>query len=270
MAFNNAVDATQTGFQSITAGGQWNGRTLTAGSGINITNGDGIAGNPTISSTVFITVAQQVFTANGTYTPTAGMQYCIIECVGGGGGGGGVAATGVTDGAAAGAGGSGEYAEGVFDAATIGVSQAVTIGAAGAAGAAGNNAGGSGGNTSVGALISAFGAAGGSGGAASSTAAVADGGNGGTGGAGGSVRFAGQKGGWGQTFAGGVVDITMVLAGGSGRFGSGGQTTIVTSSAGAAATGFGAGGGGAINGNTQVARAGGAGTAGYVVVTEFI
>lgn len=44
----------------------------------------------------------QVFTASGTYTPTAGMKHCIIECIDGGGGGratvtssaAGVAATG--------------------------------------------------------------------------------------------------------------------------------------------------------------------------------
>lgn len=50
MAFNNAVNANQTGFQSLTSGGVWNGRTLTAGAGISIANGDGTAGNPTISA----------------------------------------------------------------------------------------------------------------------------------------------------------------------------------------------------------------------------
>lgn len=50
MAFTNAVDATQSGFQSITSGGVWNGRTLTAGAGIAISNGDGTAGNPVISA----------------------------------------------------------------------------------------------------------------------------------------------------------------------------------------------------------------------------
>ena len=30
------------------------------------------------------------FASSGTYTPTAGMVYCVIECVGGGGGSGGV------------------------------------------------------------------------------------------------------------------------------------------------------------------------------------
>lgn len=52
MAFGNAVDANQSGFQSVTSAGVWNGRTLTAGTGISITNGDGTAGNPVISSTV--------------------------------------------------------------------------------------------------------------------------------------------------------------------------------------------------------------------------
>jgi len=52
MAFNNSVDAKQSGFQSITSAGAWNGRTLTAGTGISITNGDGTAGDPVISSTI--------------------------------------------------------------------------------------------------------------------------------------------------------------------------------------------------------------------------
>ena len=51
MAIANAVDAGTAGFQSLTSGGIWNGRTLTAGAGINITNGDGTAGNPVISAT---------------------------------------------------------------------------------------------------------------------------------------------------------------------------------------------------------------------------
>jgi len=51
MAVNNAVNATQTGFQSLNSTtGVWNGRTLTAGTGISITNGDGTGGNPVISA----------------------------------------------------------------------------------------------------------------------------------------------------------------------------------------------------------------------------
>lgn len=50
MAFNNAVNAKTAGFQSLTSAGVWNGRTLTAGTGISITNGDGIGGDPVISA----------------------------------------------------------------------------------------------------------------------------------------------------------------------------------------------------------------------------
>lgn len=51
MALANAINATQTGIQSQTSSGVWNGRTITAGAGISIENGDGISGNPTISAT---------------------------------------------------------------------------------------------------------------------------------------------------------------------------------------------------------------------------
>src|SRR5205823_4319986 len=44
-----------------------------------------------------LTVTKQVFTGNGTYTPSAGMVYCIIECQGGGGGGGGVSGGATTE-----------------------------------------------------------------------------------------------------------------------------------------------------------------------------
>lgn len=58
MAFNNPVNANQSGFQSLTTGGVWNGRTLTAGSGISISNGDGISGNPVISATGAASIEQ--------------------------------------------------------------------------------------------------------------------------------------------------------------------------------------------------------------------
>lgn len=51
MAINNAVNANTAGMQSLTSAGVWNGRTLTAGAGISIANGDGVSGNPTISAT---------------------------------------------------------------------------------------------------------------------------------------------------------------------------------------------------------------------------
>ena len=52
MALNNSVNATEQGFQSLnTTTGIWNGRSLTPGTGIAITNQDGTGGNPVISST---------------------------------------------------------------------------------------------------------------------------------------------------------------------------------------------------------------------------
>lgn len=52
MALGNAVDASVQGFQSLdTTTGIWTGRSLTAGTNVNITNNDGTGGNPVISST---------------------------------------------------------------------------------------------------------------------------------------------------------------------------------------------------------------------------
>ncbi len=52
MALTNPVNANVQGFQSVnTTTGVWSGRTLTAGTGISISNGDGTTGNPTISLT---------------------------------------------------------------------------------------------------------------------------------------------------------------------------------------------------------------------------
>lgn len=49
---NNAVNAQIQGLQNFNAStGAWTGRTLTAGTGISISNGDGTSGNPVISAT---------------------------------------------------------------------------------------------------------------------------------------------------------------------------------------------------------------------------
>ena len=48
----NAVDASQTGFQSLNAPtGVWAGRTITGSAGVTVTNGTGVAGDPVISLT---------------------------------------------------------------------------------------------------------------------------------------------------------------------------------------------------------------------------
>jgi hypothetical protein len=51
MALSNAVNAQTAGVQCLTSAGVWNGRTITAGTGISVSNGDGVSGNPTISAT---------------------------------------------------------------------------------------------------------------------------------------------------------------------------------------------------------------------------
>jgi hypothetical protein len=81
-------------------------------------------------------INQQVFGASGTYTPTAGMKFCIVEGVGGGGGGGGAATTSIaaTEASVGGGGGAGSYGRAMFTAALIGPSRAVTVGTGGAGG----------------------------------------------------------------------------------------------------------------------------------------
>jgi len=206
-----------------------------------------------------VTVNKQVFVNSGTYTPTSGMAYCIVECIGGGGAGGG--ATGSASTAIAG-GGGGQGGRSIYygTAATIGASKTVTIGAAGA----GSNGatGGNGGTTSLGSLCVANGGSGGSAGQS---------GNSGQGGAGGAigtgdVAFVGSPGGYGIR-AGLTMTAVHGGMGGAGALGAlAGNTQAV---AGNAAGGAGAGGGGAATNNTTSSVAGGNGGSGAIIVTEF-
>jgi len=236
---------------------------LTAGSGISITNG---SNSITIAATgANSQIVIQTFTSNGTYTPTTGMDYCIIEVLGGGGGGGGAAATSAIQFSSGAGGGGGEYERGAFSAATIGASQAVTIGAAGAANS--GAAGGNGGTSSVGAIISAGGGIGG-GTIAAAAGGLLNGSAGGSGGSGGSLVIGGNTGGyaWFSTASG-------FLVGGNGAntiYGAGGGAQTTPNTAGFSASSFGSGGGGASNGLSQAAIAGGSGGAGIVIITEFI
>ena len=110
----------------------------------------GASTTPSWSTSAPITkVNVQLVTAAGagTYTPTTGMQYVIIEAQAGGASGGGAAATGAAELAVAGGGGGGEYIRAFFTAAQIGASKAYVVGAGGAAPAAGNNPGNNGSNT---------------------------------------------------------------------------------------------------------------------------
>jgi hypothetical protein len=160
----------------------------------------------------------QTFTANGTYTPTAGKTTFLVFATGGGGGGGGSAFS-----ASGAGGGGGGTALRLFTSIEMGNSASITVGAAGGPGSYsqnGGSAGGTGGNTifqpaGTGLAITGNGGSGGSG----------SGGSGGgqtnsqvdvTGNRGSSVRsggtsfFAGGKGGGG---IGGSAQANNALAG---------------------------------------------------------
>ncbi len=210
----------------------------------------------------------QTFTSAGTYTPTSGMLYCKIEVLGNGGGGAGVPLTSVGNFVGGGGGGAGEYQSGVFSATTIGASKSVTFGATGTGGVAGQNNGTAGGTVAVTGVISAAGGSGGISVAQSSTSTAAAGGAGGTGGSGGSVITPGTAGGFSVTSFTGVFLFSG--QGASSQYGSGGQG-LVAVAAGNNAGGYGAGGGGALNNASQAAgKAGGNGSTGIVIITEYV
>lgn len=213
------------------------------------------------------TVKKQVFTASGTYTPSTGLLYCVIECVGSGGGGGGANNASATQIYGGGGGGSGSYSRLVASAATIGASQTVTVGNAGSGGAAGSNNGTAGSDVSVGTLCIGKG---GQGGSFASVAGVPTGGAGGVAGTG-DLTSAGQPGGFGGYS---TANTTFVASGfgGNSHFGGGAASAMATAGAsvsGNAAGNYGGGGsGGSVNSLAGTA-AGGNGSKGVVIITEY-
>lgn len=224
-------------------------------------------GGTGVTTGAVVSVKKQIFTADGTYTPSAGMLYCIIECVGSGGSGAG--GTGPTTGFfVGGGGGSGSYSRKYATAGDVGASQVVTVGAGGTAPAAGNTNGGVGGNVSVGGLCIARG---GNGGNYASTGQI---GSGGSGGAPHTGDFtisgnAGSSGIWttstGILFSSGAGGSSF-FAGGAAAVGQGGSGSTSTGSAGG---NYGGGGSGGNARDTTNTFAGGNGGRGVVVITEF-
>lgn len=202
---------------------------------------------------------------SGTYTPTTGMLYATIECVGGGGGGGGVtgAASQIYGG---GGGGSGSYCQSSSSAASIGASQTVTIGAGGAGGTGSAN-GSTGGASSVGALCTTNG---GLGGQFSATGLQL-----GIGGAGGAVGTGNQShpgnAGSGGSFNATASNIQIPSGvGGASFFGGAPVSAIPGANQNGVAGQRGAGGSGAYSASSATTPTGGAGGAGYCVVTEWL
>lgn len=231
----------------------------------------------------------QVFTANGTYTPSPNLNYCVMECVGGGGGGGGSYVPGTNFVAIGSGGGGGGYAKRTIPAGSIGGPQTVTIGTGGTGGKGSLNPpnGSSGGTTSIGALLSASGGRGGSGYHATGAAngyIVFIGGNGGVG-SNGDLNCAGAQGatGWVSIDISGSNDWGLGIGGaggnsfyGAGAFpGSAGPVSIASNPTpkffpGNPGNIYGGGGSGA--GSLWYSTTpinGGNGAPGIVIITEF-
>lgn len=247
----------------------------TAGTSGNVLTSDGTNWNSSAPAT-FSVINVQTFTSSGTYTPTAGMKYCVVECIGAGGGGGGVADTTTGPGvAAAGGGAGGQYARTAYSAATVGASQSVTIGAAGTAGTNTPGNGGSGGITVFGSTSPIFQAAGGAGGtlcASTTSSRVVLGGAGSASGGGGTLTTGGSPGGYGICNFGNTLGLGASGVGGSSFFGGGGVSRLISnatgSTAGATGLNYGGGGSGGVSSNSA-AQTGGAGAAGFMIITEY-
>lgn len=190
----------------------------------------------------------QTFTANGTWTKTAGTKKVRVRAWGAGGGGQGSD----TAGAGAASGAAGAYVEGLYDVSSL-ASAAIIVGVGGAAVPAGNALnGGDGGDTTITAL--GISAGGGKGGTSVGNA------TGGTPGAPttGTVFSVSGQGGQGNTGVyGGIGGASHSSYGGLPHIGSSGDD------------GFFPGSGGAGASYDSVARASGKGANGYVIIEEY-
>lgn len=212
-------------------------------------------------------IKMQIFSANGTYTPSDGMRYCMVEAVGAGGGGGG------SDGSSADiycgvGGGGGGYTRRVLVRDQIGTAQTVTIGVGGTGGTGQNN-GTDGSNTSLGTSLVV--AVGGEGGIwAGFTQAPSYPANGGIAWTGGDSATVTIKGGTGDP---GTYDTTQATPINYGKAGDSFFAQGPHSNRGVG-NGYdgekGAGGAGALSYNTATDYTGGSGGDGYMVITEFL
>lgn len=216
-------------------------------------------------------INEQVFSATGTYTPTAGTNAIEVEVLAQGGGGGGCGASSATQNCIAGSAAAGSYAK-VYYATTPGT-QTVTIGTTGAGGATGNNPGTVGATASFGALISCPGGTAGAGGApfTATTASIVLGAV--------SPAACTIAGGTPTTLVStpgapaapslslGLLADNVSGIGGGTLYGAGGAAGLTTA-AGANATGSGAGGGSGVTANAA-SSAGGNPSGGLIVVREF-
>lgn len=203
----------------------------------------------------------QTFTSSGTYTPTAGTKFVVVEAIGGGGAGGGAPATAASTVSVGGGGTAGSYGKSIYLSGFSGVT--VTIGSGGSP--ASGTGGGAGGSTSFGSLLVC---SGGGGGLSQGPSSPGFGPLGSP--AGGAVTGAnifwspGEPGGYSFTATG----VVCPGIGASSKMGSGGTLNTINSN-GTSGNGYGAGGSGAGNNISQAAKSGGPGSGGIVVVWEY-
>lgn len=257
--------------------------TLTAGSGISVTNGDGsvtVAVTGSSGSGGGDTARVDSYTSPGAVSwskQTGAKSITVIAYGAGGGGGGGAGGAAGSVRGGGGGGGGGAYASKTFQASDLGSSETVTVGTGGSGGSGGSSSAGgvgsAGGNSSFGAHLIAYGGGRGAGGTTGATTATGGGGGGGaSAGANGSASASsgglpstsasvgvGNGGGGGQTTGGFSAEY-----GGAG--GGSGAANAAGGSAGGASLfgGGGGGGGGSVNaGNTAVVGGAGGGVRAY-------
>jgi hypothetical protein len=207
-------------------------------------------------------LAVRVFTASGTYTPTAGTRFVIVKLQAAGGGGGGTVNTGANV-SIGGGGGAGAYSEAQFISGFSGA--AMVVGVGGTGGAAGGGSGTNGGNTSFAGNV-VQGGGGGVGGAAATPPFAQIGG---TGGPAPSFGYINTAGGSGGTSTAAAVASFVSGQGGNSALGAGGASQGTTTAPGNTAQGYGGGGGGAANGAGTSGQPGGNGAPGLIVVYEY-
>lgn len=244
----------------------------------NVTSSGTISGGTVSGSTVAATTTMSVNSnpvwtrkivtvigSSTTFSKNANTQFLDLEGIGGGAAGGGNVSGPATGTNSGGGGGAGAYSKKTVTATVFGTSQVVTIGAAGTgvSGSTGNN----GGQTSVGSLMTA---PGGSGGGVANSLTVATPGAGGTVGTGDETQT-GAPGTSSSTFSSGITQYAG-SQGGSSRWGGGGASVVSGTGTfnGNAASGFGAGGSGGFDYNNTASTTGGNGTAGRVIITEYL
>lgn len=229
-------------------------------------------------SPAIISTNVQVFSPAGdyTYTPSTGVQFCLIEVIGGGGGGG--ASNTCSDGniAVGGSAGGGGYSRLLTAIANIGTSASVTVGAGGAGGNSDGSYGFDGGQSEVSSdFIDLSGSGGSAGDGGSNSPLYTINGQRGGGASGGDLNVTGSPGenSWG-IFQDDSNWVFTSGSGGSSFYGPGAASFGLaaggdSSQQGSAGIGYGGGGNGGANQGGSF-KIGGNGADGVVIITEYI